>query len=281
MSTKLFLLRHPLVIVISKKYHNNHNLCYRETTMKITGNTILITGGATGIGLSLARSLVDAGNTVLVCGRRDEKLRDAKTKIPQIHTRACDVSKENEREALYDWASRQFLSLNMLINNAGIQNTIDLRKGMDDLINNGSEIETNLTATVYLSARFIPWLTKKNESAIVNVSSGLAFAPIAIMPVYCATKAAVHSFTMSLRHQLKDTSIKVFELIPPIVDTELDRGARDKRGQTDRGIPPAVVAAEAMKAFEDNVYECAVGQAAALRIGSRKDPEQLFNNMNR
>ena len=121
---------------------------------------------------------------------------------------------------------------------------------------------------------------KQKESAIINVSSGLGFVPLAICPVYCATKAAVHSFCISLRHQLKNTSIKVFEIIPPIVDTELDKGARDKRGQEDRGIPPSEVAVAALKGIEKDEFEIAVGMAQNLRKGARANPEQTFNNMN-
>jgi uncharacterized oxidoreductase len=100
------------------------------------------------------------------------------------------------------------------------------------------------------------------------------------MPVYCATKAAIHSFSLSLRHQLKDTSIKVFEIIPPTTDTELDRGARDKRGQADRGVKPEVVAASAIEAMEKDNYEVAIGQAQFLRDSSRKDPERIFQMIN-
>ena len=188
------------------------------------GNTILITGGATGIGFALAETLVNAGNKVIICGRRENKLKEAKHKLPQIQIKVCDVSKEKEREALFVWAKDNYPGLNVLINNAGIQRMVNLKKGTKELFNGENEIETNLVAPIYLSAYFIPWFLKKKEAAIINVSSGLGFVPIAAMPVYCATKAAIHSFTISLRHQLKDTSIKVFEIVPPAVDTELGKG---------------------------------------------------------
>jgi uncharacterized oxidoreductase len=197
--------------------------------MKTKENTILITGGATGIGFSLAETLVKAGNRVIICGRREGKLKEAKGKLPQIQTRVCDVSREKERESLFNWVKDNFKDLNVVINNAGIQRMVNLKKGTQDLFNGENEIETNLVALIHLSAYFIPLLLKKKEAAIINVSSGLGFVPIAAMPVYCATKAAVHSFSLSLRHQLKNTTIKVFEVIPPIVDTELDKGARDRR----------------------------------------------------
>jgi len=249
--------------------------------MKIKGNTILITGGATGIGFSLAEAFVNAGNEVIICGRRENKLKEAKDKLPQIHTRVCDLSKEKERKSLYDWVSSNFKDINILVNNAGIQRMVNLRKGTRDFFDGEDEIEINLTAPVHLSAHFIPSLLKRKEAAIINISSGLGFVPIASMPVYCATKAAMHSFSLSLRHQLRDTSIKVFEIIPPIVDTELDKGARGERGQQDRGIPPSEVAKATLKALENDDYEVAVGMAENLRAGARKNPEQAFQNINR
>jgi uncharacterized oxidoreductase len=249
--------------------------------MKISGNTILITGGATGIGFALAEAFVHAGNEVIVCGRRESKLIEAKRKLPDIQIRICDVSKEAERKSLYQWGTTSFPALNVLINNAGIQRTIDFHQGIADLLSGEAEIEINLTALIHLSAYFIPHLSKRKDAAIINVSSGLGFIPLAIMPVYCATKAAVHSFSLSLRHQLKATSIRVFEIIPPTVDTELDKGARADRRQTDRGIPPSEVAQATLNAIETEQYEVAVGRAEGLRLAAQTDPQQAFDQMNR
>jgi uncharacterized oxidoreductase len=248
--------------------------------MKINGNTILITGGATGIGFALAQAFVGEGNEVIICGRREQKLKEAKSKLPQIHTRVCDLSKEKEREALYNWVKSNFKDLNILVNNAGIQRMVDFKKGISELSAGEDEIEINLKAYIYLSAYFIPDLIKQKESAIINVSSGLGFVPIAFMPVYCATKAAIHSFSLSLRHQLRDTSIKVFEVIPPTVDTELDKGARDRRGQEDKGIPSSEVAKATLKALEKDEYEIAIGMAQNLRMGARNNPEKIFQGIN-
>ena len=248
--------------------------------MKIKGNTILITGGATGIGFALAQAFVREDNEVIICGRRENKLREAKSKLPQIHTKVCDLSKRKEREALYNWVKSNFKDLNILVNNAGIQRMVDFKKGIFNLSEGENEIDINLTAPIHLSAYFIPDLLKQKDSAIINISSGLAFVPLAIMPVYCATKAAIHSFSVSIRHQLRDTSIKVFEVIPPIVDTELDKGTRDERGQEDKGIPPAEVAKATLKALEKDEYEIVIGMAQNLRMGSRNDPEKIFQGIN-
>jgi len=126
--------------------------------MKIKDNTILITGGATGIGFSLAKALVNAGNKVIICGRRESKLKEARDKLPQIQVRVCDMSKEKERESLFKWVEANFKDLNVLINNAGIQRMVNLKKGTKDLFSGENEIETNLVAPIHLSAYFIPFL---------------------------------------------------------------------------------------------------------------------------
>jgi uncharacterized oxidoreductase len=248
--------------------------------MNVSGSTILITGGATGIGLALAAAFDKRGNTVIVCGRREEKLKQAAERLPRIRTIRCDVAEEAERRRLFEQVTTDHPELNILVNNAGIQRMIDFRKGPEDLASGENEIRINLEAPVFLSALFAAKLMKMRQSAIVNVSSGLAFAPLSIMPVYCATKAAIHSFSMSLRRQLAPAGVKVFEIIPPTVDTELDRGARGRRGQTDRGIRPEEVAEAAVAGISADTFEIAVGQAQGLIAGSRADPNALFDRMN-
>jgi uncharacterized oxidoreductase len=245
--------------------------------MKITGNTILITGGATGIGLALAEAFLREGNQVIICGRREKKLQEAKSKLPSLHVRVCDVSKYSERENLFQWATKAFSSLNLLINNAGIQKEFDLRTGAVDLSGDEDEIDINLKAPIHLCAMFIPHLSEQRESAIVNITSGLAFTPLAVVPIYCATKAGLHSFSQSLRHQLRNTSIKVFEVAPPIVDTELDRGARESREQENVGISPVEVAEAALKGMKEDQLEIVIGLASNLRSA----PEKMFDIINR
>jgi uncharacterized oxidoreductase len=247
--------------------------------MKTSGNTILITGGATGIGLALAEAFLQVGNEVLVCGRRAEKLDEARRFLPALHTFECDVAKAGSRLALFDYATGQFPSLNVLVNNAGIQKRLDLRAGAGALSGFEDEIETNLTAPIHLSALFFPHLARQPEAAILNISSGLGFIPLAFMPVYCATKAALHSYSLSLRRQLRDTPVRVFEIIPPTTDTELDHGARSQHGG-ERGILPAEVAQATLQALAADQYEQAVGQAEGLRMGARTQPEEFFKRMN-
>ncbi len=248
--------------------------------MKISNNTVLITGGATGIGLAMTEAFLRKDNQVIIAGRRKEKLLEAQTKYPKLHIKICDVAVAGQRQALVDWAIEYFPHLNVLVNNAGIQRQIDLTKGAEELLNGDDEIGINFAAPVHLSALFIPHLLKQAESAIVNVSSGLGFVPLTLVPVYCATKAAVHSFTLSLRHQLRKTKIKVFEIIPPTVDTELDRGARKKRQQDYRGIPAMDVAESALAGIGKDEFEIPVGQAQGLRSVISREADQIFQRMN-
>jgi len=248
--------------------------------MKTKENTALITGGATGIGFALAEALVTAGNRVIICGRREGRLKEAREKLPQITIRVCDVSDAKERKSLFNWVKDNFNELNVLMNNAGIQRAINFKKGTSDLFTGESEIETNLVAPIQLSAYFIPLLLKQKKAAIINVSSGLGFVPIASMPVYCATKAAIHSFTQSLRYQLRDTSIKVFEIVPPMVDTELGKGTTEEGDHKFRGISPSEVAISTLTAMANDEYEIVVGDAKRLVTGSRTNPEQAFQNIN-
>ncbi|BAY42844.1 short-chain dehydrogenase/reductase SDR [Scytonema sp. HK-05] len=245
--------------------------------MKITGHTILITGGATGIGLALAEAFLREGSQVIICGRREKKLQQAKLKLPSLHIMVCDISKDSARENLFKWATNTFPNLNILVNNAGIQKEVDLRKGAVDLLEEEMEIDINLKAPIHLSTMFIPHLIKQRESAIVNITSGLAFTPLAVVPIYCATKAGLHSFSQSLRHQLRNTSIKVFEVAPPIVDTELDRGARENREQENLVISPVEVAEAALKGIKEDQLEIVIGLADNLRSA----PEKMFNIINR
>jgi uncharacterized oxidoreductase len=218
------------------------------------------------------------GNEVLICGRRENKLLEAQKRSPDLKIKVCDISKEEDRKSLADWAIS--CGVNILINNAGMQREVDFKLGLQALTEGDNEIRCNLEGPIYLTALFISHLLSQKNAAIFNVSSALGFVPIATMPVYCATKAAIHSFTLSLRHQLSPAGIKVFEIIPPTVNTELDRGAREKRGQMDRGIPPEEVVTAVMTGMAEDRLEIAVGMAANLVAGSKTNFEQIFKSMN-
>ncbi|RLQ94337.1 SDR family oxidoreductase [Falsibacillus albus] len=189
--------------------------------MKISGNTVLITGGGSGIGMALAERFLETDNNVIIVGRREEKLKEAKERFPQLHYRVCDVSKESNRISLCEWAVSEFPDLNILINNAGIQQRINLLKPQQDWDYYQKEISINVGGPIHLTMLLLPHLMKKENAAILNVSSGLSITPGAWVPIYSATKAALHSFTRSLRLQLEDTNVNVIEVLPPAVNTDL------------------------------------------------------------
>ena len=230
--------------------------------MKTSGNTILITGGTSGIGKGLAEEFARRNNHVIICGRRENRLEEIKQDNDNIEILLCDITKVEQRETLIKTVMKKFPETNILINNAGIQLLADLTDLNLDKLNR--EIETNLIAPAHLASLFIQNLKTGKESAVINISSGLAFVPLSFVPVYCATKAAIHSLTMSLRHQLKDSLIKVFEIIPPSVDTELGYERRTDKNQTHGGIPVEEFINETMQAIENNIYEAPIDGAKGL-----------------
>ena len=227
--------------------------------MNMSGNAILITGGATGIGYSMAKYFHERGNRVLICGRRQERLTQAASGLPGILTFCCDVTKADDRQALLAYAREALPELNILINNAGIQQDIDLTQGMAGFSESESEIIVNLEAPILLSALFTPHLAGKENAAIVNISSGLAFMPQYAVdrPVYCATKAGLHTFSLAQRVQLASLGIRVIEIIPPAVESELNPVGRSKR-RLARGLymmPTDEFVARALLQMEQGVEE--------------------------
>ncbi|MFT5714880.1 MAG: putative oxidoreductase [Flavobacterium sp.] len=185
--------------------------------MKLTNNKILITGGASGIGLGLTERFIQENNTVIICGRREAILKEVKSKFPTVITKVCDLSVEKERIDLYNWVAENHSDLNVLVNNAGIQNWMSISDS-DFYQNAANEIDTNVLAPIQLTTLFI---NLKSLDTIINVTSGLAFVQLSKVPIYCATKAFFHSFTVSLRHMLKSKNIEVIEMIPPALNTDL------------------------------------------------------------
>jgi uncharacterized oxidoreductase len=185
--------------------------------MKLSNNKILVTGGASGIGLGLTERFIQENNTVIICGRRRDVLKQIAEKYPSVITKVCDLESESERNELYNWIVADHPDLNVLVNNAGIQNWMDVS---DDSFYKKAktEVEINVLAPLHLTNLF---MSLPSLQTIINVTSGLAFVPLAKVPVYCGTKAFMRSFTLSLRHLMKPKNIEVIEMIPPALNTDL------------------------------------------------------------
>jgi uncharacterized oxidoreductase len=245
--------------------------------MKTTSNTILISGGSAGIGFETAKLLSEKGNQVIITGRDKVRLEQAASKLKNVTAIACDVSKESDVQHLVERLNKDFPGLNMVINNAGRALYYNLS---DEKINafekSADEMLTNYLSVIRLNELLLPLLKKQNEAAIVNVSSIVAIAPNAFLPTYAASKAALHSYTVSLRIILEKTSnIKVFELMPPLVNTEF---SKDIGGAN--GIQPSVVAKDLLNAFEKNQYEIHVGDTAHIYQLYLSSPAEAIKAMN-
>jgi len=239
--------------------------------MKLSNNKILITGGATGIGLALAQRFVNENNTVIVCGRRESALREAADRTPSLITRVCNLSVAREREELFDWINSEHKDLNVLINNAGIQQWMSVSDS-DFFQRATEEIRTNIEAPLHLISLF---LKLSSLTTIVNVGSGLAFATLAKVPVYSASKAFIHSFTLSLRHLLKQKNIEVIELIPPALNTDLGgKGIHDFAPPVDDFIEASF---EKLKIGE---LEITFGMSEGASKASPEDLKKTFERMN-
>lgn len=242
--------------------------------MNLSKQTILITGATSGIGLHLASKLYQLGNQLIACGRSQQLLDQLAAEHPGMATYRCDLTDEAQRRELAHWAIAQYPSLNIVINNAGIMQLVDLTQPVDSA-KVMTELTTNLLAPIHLGNLFVEHLQRQPVAALVNVSSGLAFTPLASVPVYCATKAALHSFSVSQRYQLRDTSVRVFEIIPPAVGTNL--GHQDHYdNSTDELMPMDEFIEAVIEALQADTYEAGIGPAEHLR----QQREALFSLLN-
>ena len=245
--------------------------------MNLAGNTILITGGSSGIGLELARRLAN-DNTVLITGRDAARLDAVSAELKNVRTFQSDASDPRAIASLYDSVTREFPALNVLINNAGIMRKLNLRDGSKELEDICREIEINLSGPIRMVKQFLPHLERQRSAAIMNVTSGLAFVPFPISPVYSATKSGLHAFTQALRVQLRGTRVQVFELAPPGTETPLFRGdfdATDMGGV--KGMAVEQLGKLALRGLQKDVLEIRPGQSNALRILSRVAPQFALN----
>lgn len=246
--------------------------------MKLENRTVLITGGSSGIGLELAKQLLERGNTVIVTGRDPEKLDAAKRALPDVHIFKSDVSNPNAITALHAHLLAQFPALDTLVNNAGIMRNLSLNEDRD-LNDVTREIEINFSGPVRMVQQFLPHLLTRKGALLVNVSSGLAFIPFPASPVYCATKAAIHSFTQSLRAQLEGTSVTAVELAPPAVETPLLRGEFAEEMKDQKAMDVKILAKRAISGIEAGELEIRPGLSNLLKAMSRIAPQFMFRQL--
>jgi len=246
--------------------------------MNLTGNTILVTGGGSGIGRGLAEAFHALGNQVVIAGRRKHALDETTAANPGMQSLTLDIENPAAIRDFAAQASAQFPSLNVLINNAGIMRPEKLLAQQPDLADAEAIVTTNLLGPIRLTAALLPHLQAQPASAIVNVTSGLAFLPLAVTPTYCATKAALHSYTLSLRYQLRKTNTEVIELVPPYVQTHLMQGDEDPRA-----MPLADFIAEVMQIFhtQPTPSEICVERVKGMRFAAEAGKfDAIFQGLN-
>ena len=248
--------------------------------MDLKGRTILITGGTSGIGLELTRKLLARGNVVIVTGRSAEGLEALKRDLPGVHGIRSDVSDNDSIRALYAEVTQRFPKLDTLINNAGIMRKLKLADGrsLEDVTR---EVDIDLAGPIRMVQHFLPYLERQADALIVNVSSGLAFVPFPISPVYSAAKAGLHAYTRCLRVQLEGSTVKVVELAPPLTQTPLfeDEFARDMKGQ--KGMAVDKLVRYALAGIEGGKMEIRPGQSNILKIASRVAPGFMFRQLSK
>ncbi len=250
--------------------------------MKTTGNTILITGGGSGIGRGLAEAFHRLGNQVIIAGRKQRALDETTTANPGMKSVTLDVSDPKSIQSFATQVTKDYPSLNVLINNAGIMRPENLLEASNDLSTAEKTVTTNLLGPIRLTAALLPSLRKQPRATIMTVSSGLAFVPFAVTPTYCATKAAIHSYSQSLRYQLKETKVEVIELIPPYVQTTL---MGDQQADDPRAMPLDEFLDEAMSILKSqpDVKEVCVKKVHPLRFSAEQGQqkyEEFFEQFN-
>jgi uncharacterized oxidoreductase len=235
--------------------------------MNLTGRTVLITGGSAGIGLAFAVKFLELGNQVIVTGRRQAVLDEVSAKHPELHTIASDVADATQVGALASRVKAEFPRLDVLMNNAGIMLYKNLKAPTDDLAGLMTEMNVNVGGVIRMTSAFIDILTA-NRGSVINMSSALALVPSPCTPIYCATKAAIHSYTQSLRFQLEEAGVEVIEIMPPAVATGMTVDLSE--GVTK--IAPEELVELSFKALKDGAREILPGQARQLAFMRRLAP---------
>ena len=247
--------------------------------MDVRENTILITGGSSGIGRGLAEAFHQLGNRVIIAGRQKDALQRVAELHPGMETLSLDLQSSESIHALARDVTTTYPELNLLINNGGIQKPENLLEQPDDLGVMNAEIQINLLGQIRLTAALLPLLRRQARSTIINVTSGLAFVPLAAVPTYCATKAALHSYTVSLRYQLRETATGVIEIIPPQVQTNLS----PNHAHDERAMPLDDFISEVMSILQSapSVDEVVVDRCKPIRFAAERGTfSDVFNTFN-
>jgi uncharacterized oxidoreductase len=242
--------------------------------MKTQNNTILITGGGSGIGLETARKFSALGNKVIIAGRNIEKLNAAAASLQNVSVIQCDITIESELDALVKQVETSYPELNILINNSGSAHQYSLAENSNAYEGARKEMEINYLAPVRLTEKLLPYLKKNDASAVINVTSVVAIVPWAVMPTYSASKAALQSYTRLLRLSLSKSTVKVFEVLPPLVDTEFSKNI-----PVDKLAPSAVAEAIVSGVAEDK-FEIRIGFTDHFYNVNKESPEKAFNALN-
>ncbi|HEX6773099.1 MAG TPA: SDR family oxidoreductase [Acidobacteriaceae bacterium] len=248
--------------------------------MKMTGNTILITGGGSGIGRGLAEAFHKLDNTVIIAGRRQSALDDTTNASPGMKSTVLDIENATAIRQFAAKMAKEYPALNVVIHSAGIMRPENLLEPPDELTDVEATITTNLLGPIRLTAALLPQLKKQPAATVMTVTSGLAYLPMALTPTYCATKAAMHSYSLTLRYQLRETNVEVLELVPPYVQTEL-MGSR--QASDPRAMPLKDFIDETMKILREQpeAKEILVERVHPLRFAERSGKfDEAFRQFN-
>ncbi len=245
--------------------------------MNIAESTILITGGGSGIGRGLAEQFHRAGSTVIIAGRRRQLLDEVVAANPGMAAETFDV---DDAESIKTFAAAlitKYPGLDAVLHNAGIMRDEELKAG--DPATAEATIATNLLGPIRLNSALLPHLLQQPKATVLTVTSGLAYVPLSLTPTYCATKAAIHSYTQSLRYQLKDTKVQVIEIVPPYVQTELT-GAQQKTDPTAMPLEDYIRETFSILQNEPDAAEVLVGRVKPLRFAAQGDFDAFYNRLN-
>ncbi|SMO74352.1 SDR family oxidoreductase [Gracilimonas mengyeensis] len=234
--------------------------------MELENNKILITGATAGIGKALTKAFIQQNNTIIAVGRDEKKFKDLRSLSDDIIPFRCDLADKDELEKLVVFIEKKHPDTNILVNNAAIQYNYSFWDEQHITEKIQQELQVNLYAPLALTGLLLPVLSMNRQPAIVNISSGLALSPKKQAPVYCGTKAAIHIFSKSLRYQLEGHGIRVFEIIPPIVDTNMTKGRGKNKISTEQLVQ------EFLTKFRRNRYEIAIGKVKLLKLLHRLSP---------